>query len=692
MTTNDKPVRDGDVFDHNLHDLLGQVGDPATIAPEARDRIRARLIARGAAVPARAQRSKMALIGWGLAASAASAVAIATITGGASGTTGGGPVAGGIESPKAPKTSLVLADGSTAELGDGGTLRELGGRRVRVSGQVFLDVVPGQGTFTVETTHGQLAVLGTRFVVEAGKDATTAAVLRGAVAMRSNGGEEVIRAGEEGTMTARTAPVRRPAPRLSHLVSWVAERRRKDEQPPALPARSGVLVARNPVAPDQEFPLPLRALTVDVHLENQVARVAMDQTFFNPQQQTLEGVYKFALPPDAAVARLAMYVDGRLTESAVVERMAARRIYEEIVYQRRDPALLEQMGASKVSLRVFPLPPQQDKRLILAYTQPLARTYDDVTLTVPLPDLETPVGDVELRVQVVGCGGCELASPSHAITVERTGADAAVSYHARGERLGDSLILRIRQPAAPAATVASTITDSKRYLVLRARPDAAAAVAPADRPHRWIILDDTSASRGAVERRAQAELIDRLVQEIDEHDQVMVIAFDATHRRFASWQDAMAIDRRKLAAFLATDAGLGETDLAGALAGAGKLLDGDAGYVVYVGDGTATGEQRTIDQLRDALAGTRATFIGLGVGDGVDLPVLDALADATGGLATHVDLGDDLAWRALDVVASLYTPRLTGLVASVDASGDPADAALVSAYLRSRQVAVDEPA
>ncbi|KAB2858486.1 MAG: hypothetical protein F9K43_24640, partial [Bauldia sp.] len=136
-------------------------------------------------------------------------------------------------------------------------------------------------------------------------------------------------------------------------------------------------------------------------------------------------------------------------------------------------------------------------------------------------------------------------------------------------------------------------------------------------------------------------MIDRLVQEIDEHDQVAIVAFDATHRRFAPWQDAIGVDRKALAAFLTADGGLGETDLVTSLEGAVKLLDGEPGYVVYLGDGTATGGRRTIDQLRDAVAG-KATFIGVGIGDGSDMPTLSALADATSGMALHVDLGDDL--------------------------------------------------
>ncbi|MBL8621614.1 MAG: FecR domain-containing protein [Myxococcales bacterium] len=668
--------RDDDVLEQNLTTLLAG-SDPAAPSPAARARMRARLVARhGQAAP---RRSPVAIAGWGLVAAAAGAMVVANLGGGGHGAP---PAPREAQAKAKASTTIALADGTTAELGLGGKLTELGPRKVKVEGAVLLDVAPGASRFQVVTGAGELSVLGTRFLVEATGETTTTSVLRGVVALRSGGQEAVLHAGEQGVMQKGVRPTRGPAPRLSHLVSWVAERRRRDERPAAGPMRSGALVARNPQWQEQEFPLPMAALTVDVQLENQIARVALDQTFHNPQDQTLEGVYKFALPPGAAVSRLAMYVDGRLTESAVVERMAARRIYEDVVYQRRDPALLEQMGSGKVSMRIFPLPPHQDKRVVLAYTQPLARTYDDLTLTVPLPELDQPVGEVGMQVKVVGCAACEITSPSHAVAVRPVGADAVVSYRAQQQQLGDSLVLRVRQPA-PAVAVASTIADAQRYLLVRVRPELPATEV-ADRPKRWVILDDTSASRGPTELRAQAELIDHLVDDIDEHDQVMVVAFDATHRRYGTWQDAMAIDRTALRAFLTKDAGLGETDLGQALAGAAQLLDGQPGYVVYVGDGAATGERRTIDELRDAIAG-KATFIGLGVGDGADLTTLSALADATGGVAAAVDLGDDLAWRALDLVAALYTARITGLTASLDGPGPE-----VSALLRTHQVAAGE--
>ena len=49
------------------------------------------------------------------------------------------------------------------------------------------------------------------------------------------------------------------------------------------------------------------------------AVMSLDQTFFNHVDRQLEGRYSFPLPSDAAISRLAMYVDGRLVEGGIVE-------------------------------------------------------------------------------------------------------------------------------------------------------------------------------------------------------------------------------------------------------------------------------------------------------------------------------------------------------------------------------------
>jgi hypothetical protein len=289
----------------------------------------------------------------------------------------------------------------------------------------LIDVSPGKGAFVVETAHGRIEVIGTRFVVDAERDRTTAAVVRGEVKLATPDGDVVLHAGEQAVAEPGRPPVRGPAPRLSHLASWAREARHRDELA-VEPVHHGTLFARDPGVRSHppwgpEYPLPIARLGLDVVVEDQVARVALDQTFHNAADQALEGVYRFAIPPDAALQRLAMYVDGKLTESGVVERMAARRIYEELVYRRVDPALLEWAGTGRLALRVYPIPARQDKRLMVAYTQSLPKLYSDWTLSVPLPEVDQPVGTLDVSVRVKGCAGCELSSTSHRIEIARDG-------------------------------------------------------------------------------------------------------------------------------------------------------------------------------------------------------------------------------------------------------------------------------
>lgn len=669
---------DNDVLEQNVSTLLESGGEPPKLSDAARTRIRDALVAKhGAVRPAKARwRVPVLALGFGLAAAAATALVVASRTGG---------------DANSERTG-ALADGTTYLVRGDAKVTVLGPRRVRVEGEVLLDVAPGKGTFVVETATGHIEVLGTRFVVAAEAQRTFTAVVRGEVKLATPHGAVVVHAGEQAIAEPGRAPVRGPAPRLSHLVSWAKSARHREEGG-VEPMRHGALYARDPgVRGDgqlgEEYPLPLRQLTLDVVVEDQVARVALDQTFHNPHPRVLEGLYKFAIPPDAALQRLAMYVDGKLTESAVVERMQARRIYEELVYRRIDPALLEYAGTGRLNLRVYPLFAQQDKRLVLAYTQSLPKLYDAWTLAIPLPEVDGPVGEVVVSARIKGCASCELSSPSHAIEVERSGEDAIVKYRRASEKIGDSFVVHVRD--ARANTTVATFADAKdRYLLVRAPVELGSA--PREyRPRTWVILDDVSASRSPLELKAQADLVDAFLRELDEQDRVALVAFDVEAREKLPPTRVIDVDRRAVRQLLKHEGGVGATDFQVALDAALKLLADtppDDARIVYIGDGVITSGPRQLDKLRARIAG-KAQFIGVGVGDGPDTQTLDALAAATGGYSTTIDLSDDLRWRAFDLIAALHTSRVTGVTARlVDAAGNLVPA---TAYLRSAQLADGE--
>ena len=106
-------------------------------------------------------------------------------------------------------------------------------------------------------------------------------------------------------------------------------------------------------------------------------------------------------------------------------------------------------------------------------------------------------------------------------------------------------------------------------------------------------------------------------------------------------------------------------------------------------------DQRSLDTWRVEYLGRKGRLTGvlrgldyLAVGDTHDAVLLRRLAAATGGLATTMNPGDDLGWRAFDLVATLNTPRILDLTAELEtASGAVVP---VAAYADSAQLADGE--
>ncbi|HSN85239.1 MAG TPA: VIT domain-containing protein, partial [Thermoanaerobaculia bacterium] len=141
--------------------------------------------------------------------------------------------------------------------------------------------------------------------------------------------------------------------------------------------------------------LSLVALEANGLLEPPLAFTELRLTFENPRDQVIEGRFRIALPPGAALSRFAMKIDGAWQEGEVVERQRARQTYEEFLHRRQDPALLEQEAGNEFSARVFPIPARGRKELIVSYSQALPRSGDPYLL--PLLGLPE-IGELDVRV------------------------------------------------------------------------------------------------------------------------------------------------------------------------------------------------------------------------------------------------------------------------------------------------------
>ena len=145
----------------------------------------------------------------------------------------------------------------------------------------------------------------------------------------------------------------------------------------------GFIIDRRPQIPVARS-YEIREVSIDARVRDQVAEVQISQTFHNPGSIQIESEFLFPLPEDGAVQNFVLLVDGRELPGRLMNKDEARRIYEEIVRSKRDPALLEYMGRGLYRTSVFPIPPGADRKVTMRYTQLCKRDRDVVEFSYPL--------------------------------------------------------------------------------------------------------------------------------------------------------------------------------------------------------------------------------------------------------------------------------------------------------------------
>jgi ferric-dicitrate binding protein FerR (iron transport regulator) len=574
-----------------------------------------------------------------------------------------------IETGSHERRRLAMADGSVLYLNRNTAVALDGPRRLSLRrGEIYVEVAAsaaagGPEPFTVNTPAHGLVALGTRFEVRVDPDETSLLVTQGKVQV--DGMAVPVSAGQQVTLgpaaTEEPATVS-PAPRTTHAIDWTRELLEAARSPlvPAGKYSGGALVAADPSGAAAE--ISLRKYHVDVFIEDGFARTTIDQTYFNQTPWRMEGTFYFPLPPDASLSRLAMYVDGRLMEGGMAERGHARAVYESIVSRQKDPALLEWVDGSTFKMRVFPLEGRQEKRIVLSYTQRVASLYGQSEYRFPGGHNLPRIGQWSAHLRVRGGAGLDWSAEPQFHAQSEQG-DLVLDALARDVRPDRDIVLSLRdgeQGGPAAASFRSALSEGSKYLMLRWRPDLPGE---ARRQRRdWIFLFESSGDRDPLLARAQIEVVRTILENAEHDDTFSILAAGAGVRAYRP--EAQAATPENVAAavrFLEGVHLVGALDLGQALAAARPLAEAaDNPVLVHVGSGVAVLGERGVDALVDAIP-RRAAYVGVGVGHRWARTFMKAAARRTGGWATQITLDQPIAWRALDLLATLNTPRLVGV-------------------------------
>ncbi|MEM6964914.1 MAG: XrtN system VIT domain-containing protein [Bacteroidota bacterium] len=106
-------------------------------------------------------------------------------------------------------------------------------------------------------------------------------------------------------------------------------------------------------------------------------------------RNTQEAIYSFYLPEGAVVTSASLWVNGVEEKSYLTTKSKADSAYKAIVgVERRDPLLLHWQEGNRISVRVFPCTPDEDRKFKIGVTAPLK--YDDKKLIYQNIDFEGP--------------------------------------------------------------------------------------------------------------------------------------------------------------------------------------------------------------------------------------------------------------------------------------------------------------
>jgi len=181
--------------------------------------------------------------------------------------------------------------------------------------------------------------------------------------------------------------------------------------------------------PRSYTPLEVSYHHVTVKVDGQIATTSVDQEFYNPNNQRLEGTYLFPIPRGAQIDKFTMDIGGKMVEAELLPAAKARKIYEDIVRKMKDPALMEYADRDVFKVRVYPIEPRSKKRIKLSYTEVLKSDAGLVKYTYPLNTEKfsaAPVKSVSIKVELVNDRPLKsIYSPSHTVEIKRHGSQRA---------------------------------------------------------------------------------------------------------------------------------------------------------------------------------------------------------------------------------------------------------------------------
>jgi len=432
---------------------------------------------------------------------------------------------------------------------------------------------------------------------------------------------------------------------------------------------SSALLAQGWIDPERPVPQlpngPIERLrsAVQVSISGRVARVTVEEWFRNNGPVLNEGMYHFPLPGEAVFSSYSLWQGDQELRGEAMDAAQARSIYEAIVRQKRDPALIELAGQGLIRARVFPIGPGETRKITLKYTQLLDRAGDAWRFRY-LGDRNRQTAPRSFRLEVDSAARFgDPYSPTHQVQVTRRDNRLEVTLAEGSAATGDfELLLPLARGLIGLSLVPHHPAGEDGYFMLLLAPGAAADAA-ALRRDIVAVIDVSGSMSGEKIQQAKSALI-QLLGTLREGDRFRLVAFSGGVRRYApGWTGVTADARHDAETWIRSLDAEGGTNIAGALteAFAQTPAEQSLGVVVFLTDGQASTGETDPERIAASAEQGRGKFrvFSFGIGDDVNTYLLDQLTERARGTTEYIRPGENIERAVGALAAKVASPVLT---------------------------------
>lgn len=445
------------------------------------------------------------------------------------------------------------------------------------------------------------------------------------------------------------------------------------------PANHSAWNARHLILPQRqgwnfhgETQVQVTKVEANVSILEQAATTTLDIHLYNPGRTQAEASLMLPVPAGAAIGGFDFQGAAGAPTARVLPAAEARRIYDDIVRRLKDPALLEWVDFTLVQSSVFPVPAGGTQRLRLRYDHVCPADGDRIDYVLPRSESLEAIVPWNVSVTVRSERPISMVySPSHDLVTSRKEAnrqDFTVSAASQSQPGSFRLAFLRERGDLTASMIAYPDKEvgGGYFLLMAGLPSGLGKDLPQIQREVTIVLDRSGSMAGEKLDQAKAAAL-QVIEGLKDGEAFNLIDYSSQVASFAPRpviKDRAAIEAVR--AYLASLRPLGGTNIHGALTKAlsQEPTPGMLPIVLFLTDGLPTvgiTAEPQIGRVASAQNPHGRRVFTFGVGDDVNVPLLDRISDVTRAVGTYVDPGEDVEIKVAQVFRRLSGPLLADL-------------------------------